>query len=79
MSGNRETETTEIGEQTLIDGVRPITLRDRLAVMAASPMRPRRNPTAFQKSCDHGLFDEVSRAQIDLVDLITASHKETQK
>ena len=77
MSG--DTEETDVGEQTLIAGVRPVTIRDRLAVMAASPMRPRRNPTAHQKSCVHGLFDEVSRAQIDLVDLITASHKETQK
>lgn len=76
MSG--DTEETDVGEQTLIAGVRPVTLRDRLSVMAASPMRPKRNPTAQQKSCDHGLFDEVSRAQIDLVDLITASHKETQ-
>jgi len=42
---NRETETTEVGDQTLIDGVRPITLRDRLGVMAALPMTPKRNPT----------------------------------
>lgn len=66
----RASETTEQGEQTLIEGVRPITLADRLAVLAAQPMRPKRNPTAPQKSCDHGLFDEVSRAQLDLTDLI---------
>jgi len=66
----RASEITEQGEQTLIDGVRPITLADRLAVLAAQPMRPKRNPTAPQKSCDHGLFDEVSRAQLDLTDLI---------
>ncbi len=66
----RASETTEQGEQTLIDGVRPITLADRLAVLAAQPMRPKRNPTAIQKSCDHGLFDEAGRAQLDLTDLI---------
>lgn len=73
----RETETTEVGEQTLMDGVRPITLRDRLRVMAASPMTPKRNPNTPQKQCDHGLFDEVGRAQIDLTDLIAQSNKET--
>ena len=73
----RETETTEVGEQTLMDGVRPITLRDRLRLMAASPMTPKRNPNAPQKQCDHGLFDEVGRAQIDLTDLIAQSNKET--
>ncbi|MGH1423001.1 MAG: hypothetical protein ACRBEQ_14410 [Hyphomonas sp.] len=69
----RETETTEVGEQTLMDGVRP----DRLRLMAASPMTPKRNPNAPQKQCDHGLFDEVGRAQIDLTDLIAQSNKET--
>ena len=73
----RETEATEVGEQTLMDGVRPITLRDRLTVMAASPMTPKRNPNAPQKQCDHGLFDEARRAQIDLTDLIAQSNKET--
>ncbi len=73
----RSTEATEQGEQILVDGVRPITLADRLAVLAEQPMRPKRNPTAIQKSCDHGLFDEVGRAQIDLLDLITPTTKET--
>ena len=66
----KQTETTDVGEQTLVDGVRPITLRDRLGVMAALQMTPKRNPSAPQKLCDHGLFDEVSRAQLDLCDLI---------
>lgn len=73
----RETETTEVGEQTLMEGVRPITLRDRLRVMAASPMTPKRNPNAPQKQCNHGLFDEVSRAQTDLCDLVAQISKET--
>ena len=74
----RETDRTEVGEQTLIDGVRPVTLRDRLAALAAQPISPKRNPYAPQKQCDHGLFDEVGRAQIDLCDLIAQSAKETK-
>lgn len=74
---SRETETTEVGNQTLIDGVRPITLRDRLTVMASQPMTPKRGLHAPQKQCDHGLFDEVGRAQIDLCDLIAQATKET--
>ena len=66
----RQTETTPEGEQTLIDGVRPVTLGERLTAMTAHPMRPRRSPHAEQKPCDHGLFDEVGRAQLDLCDLI---------
>jgi len=58
-------------------GVAPVTLAERLGVLAAQPMTPKRNPNAQQKSCDHGLFDEVSRAQIDLCDLIAQTSKET--
>ncbi len=36
-----ETEETSAGSQTLMCGVAPITLRDRLAVLAAAPMAPR--------------------------------------
>jgi len=73
----REMDMTDAGDQTLIDGVRPITLRDRLTVMASQPMTPKRNPNTPQKQCDHGLFDEVGRAQIDLCDLIAQLPKET--
>ncbi len=59
-----EAEETDAGSQTLMRGVAPITLRDRLSVLAAAPMAPR----AAQKSCDMGLFDLESRRQIDLVD-----------
>jgi len=68
-----ETETTEQGEQLLVSGVRPITLRDRLTVLTAQPMAPKCNPNAQQKPCDVGLFDEVSRTQIDMLDLIRAA------
>jgi len=72
MSGkpSLQSEHTEAGEQTLVSGVRPITLRDQLTVLADRPLQPRRNPNAQQKSCDVGLFDEVSRNQIDLLDYL---------
>ena len=63
-------ESTEVGEQSLIDGVRPVTLGEKLTARTSHPMTPKRNPNAGQKPCDHGLFDEVGRAQIDLLDLI---------
>lgn len=70
MSGKSETEETDVGTQTLIDGVRPVTLGERLTAMTRHPMTPKRNPNAVQKPCDLGLFDEVGRAQIDLIDFI---------
>ena len=66
------TEPTEQGEQMLVAGVAPVTQRDRLSLMALRPMAPRRNPNASQKPCDHGLFDEVRRDQIDLIDFLNA-------
>jgi len=66
----RKYELTEVGSQSLIDGVRPVTLGEKLTARTAHPMTPKRNPNAGQKPCDHGLFDEVGRAQIDLLDLI---------
>ena len=64
-------EPTQLGEQTLIEGVRPVTLGEKLTARTAHPITPKRNPNAEQKPCDHGLFDEVGRAQIDLLDLIS--------
>jgi hypothetical protein len=65
-------EPTEQGEQMLVACVAPVTMRDRLTVMALRPMAPRRNPNVSQKPCDHGLFDEVRRDQIDLIDFLNA-------
>jgi len=71
------TETTPEGDQTLIDGVAPVTLREQLDAVARRPLTA--GPTARQfwgatpkpqRQCDHGLFDEVGRAQTDLCDLI---------
>jgi hypothetical protein len=57
-----ETEPTPIGEQTLIPGVRPVSIKARLEALAAHPLGSNRP----QKPCDLGLFDEVSRNQLDL-------------
>jgi uncharacterized protein (UPF0264 family) len=66
------TEATEAGEQHLVPGVAPITLADRLSVLAAQPMTPKRNPAAMQKPCDVGLFDEAIRDQTDLLDWLSS-------
>lgn len=66
----QKTEATEAGEQMLAHGVQPVTVRDRLTLMASRPMQPTRNPHAGQKPCDLGLFDEVGRNQIDLIDFL---------
>ena len=71
MNAPRKYESTQVGEQSLINGVRPVTLGEKLTAQTAHPMTPKRNPKAGQKTCDHGLFDEVGRAQIDLLDLIS--------
>ena len=65
-----ETEATDAGEQTLVPGVRAVTLRDRLEARMAAPMTPRRNPDARQRPLDIGLFDEAARRQLDLMDLL---------
>ncbi|MBZ9763330.1 hypothetical protein LB553_20935 [Mesorhizobium sp. CA8] len=57
-----QSEPTPAGEQTLVPGVRPITVRDRLNLLMDAPMRPR----AAQKPLDIGLFDEAARNQLDL-------------
>ena len=59
-----ELESTEVGPQHLIDGVRPISVRDRLAARAARPMQPKR--LCVQKPCDIGLFDEGRRNQLEM-------------
>ena len=63
------TEITPEGKQTVAPGVAPITLADRLALRAIAPMQP----TRPQKPCDHGLFDEVRRNQLDLIEFLRAA------
>ncbi len=55
-------EPTAIGPQSLIPGVTPITLGERLAQRAAAPLEPKR----AQRPCDLGLFDLNARNQLDL-------------
>ena len=62
-----QTEDTPEGVQALVPGVAPVTLRERLDVMARKPMTPKRGPI-LQKPCDIGLFDEAARNQLDLID-----------
>jgi len=68
-----ETEATPEGEQTLMPGVRPVTIKDRLEAHMAAPMAPKRNPNARQKVLDIGLFDEDVRNQLDLLDFLRAA------
>lgn len=56
------TEPTAVGEQTLVPGVAPISLRDRLAMRAAAPLEPKKP----QRPPDIGLFDLAARSQLDL-------------
>lgn len=48
LNSHPQIEPTEAGEQTPVCGVQPVTLRDRLAIMAVRPMLPKRNPYAQQ-------------------------------
>ncbi|MDE2166270.1 MAG: hypothetical protein KGJ66_08020 [Alphaproteobacteria bacterium] len=57
-----QSERTPEGEQTLIPGVRPITARERLALLMAAPLAPRKP----QKPLNIGLFDEDARNQLHL-------------
>jgi hypothetical protein len=51
-----ESEATAGGEQALVSGVAPVTIREELPFRAKKP----------QQSCDLGLFDEVARRQLSL-------------
>lgn len=57
-----ESEQTFVGEQMLVPGVSPVSVRERLQALAAAPLVSER----FQKPCDLGLFDETARNQLDL-------------
>jgi hypothetical protein len=56
------TEPTAVGEQSLVPGVAPISLRDRLAIRAAAPLEPKKP----QRPPDIGLFDLAARSQLDM-------------
>lgn len=60
QGGQRASERTGAGEQTLIDGVDPITDRDRLDAAMDRPMR------GGNRAMDDGLFDTGARNQMDM-------------
>ena len=60
--GGFAVESTEAGLQTLVPGVVPVTLGDRLAVLVAAPLVPRKR----QRAADHGLFDVNARNQLEM-------------
>ena len=62
VSLSGEAEPTEAGLQMLVPGMRPVTMRERLALRASQPLRPSRP----QKPLDIGLFDEAARQQLSL-------------
>ena len=55
-------EPTPVGEQRLVPGVVPITMRDRLQARMTAPLLP----TRPQKPLDLGLFDIAAHNQLDL-------------
>jgi hypothetical protein len=64
-----ETEATSLGPQTLVPGVRPVSMKARLEALAAHPLASMK----MQKPCDIGLFDEVARNQMDLFSATTST------
>jgi len=57
-----EFEMTDQGEQSLMPGVTPITMRQRLEALAQGPLIA----TKQQKPLNIGLFDEDARNQLAL-------------
>ena len=55
-------EPTAQGEQVLVPGIPPITLRQRLAALFVAPLAPSKP----QRPMNIGLFDEDARNQLDL-------------
>ena len=62
-----ETEATSLGPQTLVPGVRPVSMKARLEALAAHPLASMK----MQKPCDIGLFDDVAPNQMDLFSAVT--------
>ena len=57
-----DAEWSDCGEQTLIPGVRPVSLRERLTLQASAPLIAKKS----QKPLNIGLFDEGARNQLNL-------------
>jgi hypothetical protein len=67
-----ETEATVQGQQVLVLGVRPVSMKERLEVLAAHPLGSDR----LQKPCDFGLFDDVARNQMELFSANSPTRKD---
>jgi hypothetical protein len=67
-----DTEATVQGQQVLVLGVRPVSMKARLEVLAAHPLGSDR----LQKPCDIGLFDEVARDQMELFSANSPTRKD---
>jgi hypothetical protein len=67
-----DTEATVQGQQVLVPGVRPVSMKARLEVLAAHPLGCRR----LQKPCDIGLFDDVARNQMELFSANSPTRKD---
>ena len=63
-------EPTAIGPQSLVPGVAPISVADRLAWRAAAPLTAKKP----QRPLDHGLFDLAARDQLSLFDQLPPPH-----
>ena len=57
-----DAEWSSCGEQTLIPGVRPVSLCERLTLQASAPLTPKKS----QKPLNIDLFDEDARNQMSL-------------
>lgn len=57
-------ENTPIGQQYLMGDMQPVTTKEKLDWLARLPMQPKR--ALHQKPCNHGLFDDVARNQMEL-------------
>jgi hypothetical protein len=67
-----ETEPTPIGEQTLVPGVRRVSIYELLMVLVAQPL----GSIKMQKPCDLGLFDDVARNQMELFSVNSPTRKD---
>ena len=63
-----ESEATAAGEQTLINGVKPVSTKEKLEAQAAKPMRG-----GDKAMPEGGLFDLDSQKQIDMWDAMPAA------
>lgn len=60
------TEATSAGDQTLIDGVKPVTTKEKIEAQGSKPLRGGDKPVG-------GMFDETRTKQIDMWDAMPAA------